>query len=167
MTVPRKAGAREVEIGIGAKPDWGKPHWNRCYPNNGVSMNSGMTLAEKVSEVPELYDNGNKSTACLLRDIGFLTSPEPLKVEEVEDALQHHPFLADRWLERGQDQRLIGGWGIECDHGQYRVQSYASGRHLLERKKLHAVAEFIVRYADFIRDVLNRYQRRGPLAQAR
>jgi hypothetical protein len=82
-----------------------------------------------------------------------------LKVEEVEDALRRHPSLADRWLERGQDQRLAGGWGIECDHGQYRVQSYASGRHLLEKRKLHAVAEFVVRYVGFIRDVLDRYRR--------
>ncbi len=113
------------------------------------------TLAEKVSAVPELYDRTDKSTACLLKDIGILNSPEPLKVEDVEDALQHHPDLADRWLERGQDQRLAGGWGIECDHGQYRVQSYASSRHLLEKKKLHAVAEFVVRYVGFIRDVLD------------
>lgn len=129
-------------------------------------MASDTTLAEKVSEVPELYDKGNKSTACLLRDIGFLNSSEPLKVEEVEDALRHHPVLADRWLERGHDQRLSGGWGIECDRGQYRVQSYASGRHLLEKKKLHAVAEFIVRYAGFIRDVLCRYQRPSRLVPA-
>lgn len=128
-------------------------------------MVSEACLAEKVSEVPELYDKGNKSTACLLRDIGFLNSPELLKVEEVEDALRHHPALADRWLERGQDQRLSGGWGIECDHGQYRVQSYASGRYLLEKKKLHAVAEFIVRYADYIRAVRNRYRRPKALAQ--
>ena len=71
------------------------------------------TLAEKVSEVPELYGKGNKSTACLLQDMGFPNSSEPLKVEEVEEALAHHPVLADRWLERGQDQRLTGGWGID------------------------------------------------------
>ena len=126
-------------------------HWGICALLAGCVP---MTLAEKVSEVPELYDKTNKSTACLLKDLGALN--EPLKVEEVEDALQHHPSLADRWLERGQDQRLAGGWGIECEHGQYRVQSYASGRHLLEKKKLHAVAEFVVRYVGFIRDVLDR-----------
>jgi hypothetical protein len=127
-------------------------HWMGYAPCllDGVPM----TLAEKVSEVPELYDKTNKSTARLLKDLGALN--EPLKVEEVEDALRHHPSLADRWLERGQDQRLAGGWGIECEHGQYRVQSYASGRHLLEKKKLHAVAEFVVRYVGFIRDVLDR-----------
>jgi hypothetical protein len=119
-----------------------------------------MTLAEKISEVPELYDKSDESTACLLRDIGFLDTPQPLKVQEVEDALNRHPALADRWLERGRDQRLTGGWGIECDHGQYRVQSFSSGRHLMERKKLHAVAEFIVRYVGFIREVVNRYRRR-------
>jgi hypothetical protein len=122
------------------------------------------TLAEKISEVPDLYDKENKSTACLLRDIGFLDAPQPLKVEEVEDALNRHPGLADRWLERGRDQRLTGGWGIECDHGQYRVQSFSSGRHLLEPKKLHAVAEFVVRYVGFIRDVVKRYRR--PRLQA-
>ena len=97
-----------------------------------------MTFAEKISQVPELYDRTNKSTACLLKDAGFLNSPEPLKVEEVEEALRHHPDWADRWLERGHDQLLAGGWGIECDHGRYRVQSFSSGRHLLEQKKMHA-----------------------------
>lgn len=124
-------------------------------------MTADMSLAEKISEVPELYDRTNKSTACLLQDLGVLDSPEPLKVDEVENVLRHHPALADRWLERGQDQRLVGGWGIECDHSQYRVQSYASGRHFLEKKKLHAVAEFVVRYVGFIRDVLDRYRRPG------
>jgi hypothetical protein len=54
---------------------------------------------------------------------------------------------------------LTGGWWIECDHGQYRVQSFSSGRHLMERKKLHAVAEFVVRYVGFIREVVQRYRR--------
>jgi len=121
------------------------------------------TLAEKVSEVPDLYDKENKSTACLLRDIGFLDAPQPLKVEAVEDALKHHPRLADRWLERVRDQRLTGGWGIECDHGQYRVQSFSSGSHLMERAKLHAVAEFVVRYVGFIREVVNRYHHQPAL----
>lgn len=115
-----------------------------------------MSLAEKIVEVPELYDRKDESTACLLRDAGFLDSSQTLKVEEVEDALDHHPAWADKWLERGQDQRLSGGWGIECDHGRYRVQQYSTGRHLVEEKKLHAVAEFIVRYVGFIRDVRNR-----------
>ena len=51
--------------------------------------------------------------------------------------------------------------GDRMQHGQYRVQSYASGRHLLEKRKLHAVAEFVVRYVGFIRDVLERYRRPG------
>ncbi|HKU65998.1 MAG TPA: hypothetical protein VJQ06_13160 [Rhizomicrobium sp.] len=98
------------------------------------------------------------STACLLRQAGFLDTSQVLDVAAVEQALRHHPGLADRWLERGHDQRLVGGWGIECDHGQYRVQSFASDHHLLERKKLHAVAEFVVRYVGFIREVLTRHR---------
>jgi hypothetical protein len=82
-----------------------------------------MTLAERISEVPELYEEGNESTARLLSKSGYLDAPQALTVEDVEQALEQHPELADRWLERGHDQRLSGGWGIECDHGQYKVQS--------------------------------------------
>ena len=122
-------------------------------------MTIDTTLAEKISEVPELYDKGNKSTASLLRDTGLLETSQSLKVEEVEDALRGHPERADRWLERGRDQLLTGGWGIERRRGEYRVQSFSTGRHLLEKKKLHAVAEFVVRYVGFMRDVLLRYRR--------
>ena len=120
-----------------------------------------MTLAEMISEVPEVYERGDVSTARLLSNAGYLDEPQALTVADVEQALAHHPELADRRLERGHDQRLAGGWGIECDHGQYRVQSYASGRHLMEREKLHAVAEFIVRYVAFIGDVLSRHRVRA------
>jgi hypothetical protein len=120
-----------------------------------------MTLAERISEAPELYEEGDESTAPLLSKSGYLDAPQALTVEDVEQALSRHPELADRWLERGHDQRFAGGWGIECDHGPYRVQSYAGGRHLLERKKLHAVAEFIVRYVAFIGDILSRHRARA------
>ena len=116
-----------------------------------------MTLAERVSAMPELYEAGNDSTACLLSKTGYLDAPSSLTVADVEQALARRPVLVDQWLERGHDQHLAGGWGIECDHGQYRVQSYANGRHLLERSKLHAVAQFIVHYVAFIGDALVRY----------
>ena len=120
-----------------------------------------MTLAETISAVPELYEQGDESTARLLLRSGYLDQPQALTVEDVEDALRRDPDLADRWLERGRDQRLSGGWGIECDHGQYKVQSYAGGRGLVEKKKLHAVAEFIVRYVAFMGDVLSSHRARG------
>ena len=120
-----------------------------------------MTLAETISEMPELYERSDESTARLLLRSGYLDEPQALTVEDVELALRRHPELADRWLERGHDQRLVGGWGIECDHGQYKVQSFSGGRPLVENKKLHAVAEFIVRYVRFIGDVLSRHRARG------
>jgi hypothetical protein len=120
-----------------------------------------MTLAETISAVPELYEEGDESTARLLLRSGYLDQPQALTVEDVEEALRNDPDLADRWLERGHDQRLCGGWGIECDHGQYKVQSYADGRALVEKKKLHAVAEFIVRYVAFMGDVLSRTRARN------
>jgi hypothetical protein len=55
-----------------------------------------------------------------------------------------------------------GGFVVLRNH----FQSYANGRHLLERNKLHAVAEFIVRYVAFIADVLSRYRGR-PLRSGR
>lgn len=124
-------------------------------------MTLHATLAEQISEMPELYERGNESTARLLLNTGYLDAPQALMVEDVEEALSRQPELADRWLERGHDQRLVDGWGIECDHGQYRVQSYAGGRALVEKKKLHAVAEFIVRYVRFIADMLSRHRARG------
>ncbi|HVW73982.1 MAG TPA: hypothetical protein VHC39_10115 [Rhizomicrobium sp.] len=120
-----------------------------------------MTLAEQISEMPEQYERGDESTAQLLLHTGYLDAPQALTVGDVEEALVRHPELVDRWLERGHDQLLAGGWGIECDHDAYQVKSYSSGRTLVEKKKLHAVAEFIVRYVRFIGDVLSRYRARG------
>ncbi|HEY0267166.1 MAG TPA: hypothetical protein VGC16_10470 [Rhizomicrobium sp.] len=120
-----------------------------------------MTLAERISEVPELYEQGDESTARLLLNTGYLDQPQALTVADVEETLVQHPELADRWLQRGHDQQLTGGWGIEHDHGKYRVQSYGSGRHLVEQKKSHAVAEFVVRYVAFIGDVLSRHPARS------
>ena len=124
-------------------------------------MTLHMSLAEKISEMPELYERSDESTARLLLRSGYLDAPQALTVEDVELALGRHPELADRWLKRGHDQRLVGGWGIECDHGQYKVQSFSGGRALVDKKKLHAVAEFIVRYVRFIGDVLSRHRARG------
>src|ERR1700761_1743166 len=124
-------------------------------------MTLHATLAAKISELPELYERGDESTARLLLGSGYLDSPQDLTVENVEEELNGHPELADRWLERGHDQRLAGGWGIECDHGQYKVQSYAGGSALIDRKKQHAVAEFIVRYVRFVGDMLSRHRARG------
>jgi hypothetical protein len=117
-----------------------------------------MNLAQRISEVPDIYEHSNRSTAALLEETGYLEAPQALTVGDVEQALEQDPNLAELWLERGMDQRLAGGWGIECVHGQYRIQSYANGRHLLEKDRLHACAEFIVRYVGFIGEVVRRHQ---------
>ncbi len=117
-----------------------------------------MTLAERISEVPELYEEGNEFTARLLSNSGYLDAPQALTVEDVEQALSRHPELADRWLERGHDQRLAGGWGIECDHGQYRAQAMPAAV-AVERTSCMRWRMFIVRYVAFIGDVLSRIAR--------
>lgn len=118
-----------------------------------------MSLAQRVSEVPDAYEHGNLSTIQLLTEAGYLEKPHSLTVGDVEDALEDDPNLAEMWLERGRDQRLAGGWGIEHDRDHYRVQNYSSGQCLVERDRLHACAEFIVRYVGFIHDVVTRHPR--------
>jgi hypothetical protein len=116
-----------------------------------------MSLAQRVSEMPDAYEHGNLSTVELLAETGYLTKPASLTVGDVEDALAEDPNLAELWLERGQDQRLAGGWGIERTLGHYRVQNYASGQYLVETDRLHACAEFIVRYVGVIGAALRRW----------
>jgi len=118
-----------------------------------------MSLAQRVSEVPDAYEHGNLSTVKLLAEAGYLQKPQTLTVGDVEEALAEDPNLAELWLERGRDQRLAGGWGIEHDQGRYRVQNYSSGQCLMEQDRLHACAEFIVRYVGFIHDVVTRHMR--------
>ena len=88
---------------------------------------------------------------------GYLDHPQDLKVEDVEQALAGEPDLTARWLDRGHDQRLAGGWGIECENGTYRIQSFSGGGALEESDPLHATAEFVVRYVGFIGEVMRRY----------
>ena len=117
-----------------------------------------MSLARRVSEVPDAYEHGNLSTKQLLARSGYLEKPQSLTVVDVERALAAEPGLAELWLERGMDQRLAGGWGIEREAEHYRVQNYSNGEHLVERDRLRACAEFIVRYVGFIRDTVMRHE---------
>jgi hypothetical protein len=54
------------------------------------------------------------------------------------------------------DQRLAGGWGIECTRGAYRVLNYSTGQSIQQSDRLRACAEFIVRYVGFIHAVVKR-----------
>jgi hypothetical protein len=113
-------------------------------------------LAEKISRVPHLYETGNKSTACLLKDAGFPEMKNALSVEDIETIFKQEPHLAELWLKRGSDQRIAGGWGIEGKNGEYRVQSFADGHCLHVPDRCRACAEFVVRYVSFIGEVLAR-----------
>lgn len=117
-------------------------------------------LAEKVTEIPRRFEQSDCSTAALLKETGFLEEPDRLKVEDVERVLERKPDLADDWLERGRDQRLAGGWGIECDRGKYCIHSFAGGGTLAEPDRLRATAEFVVRYLGFMGEVIRRYSGR-------
>ncbi len=51
----------------------------------GKRCRYGVPACPKISEVPELYDRGDQSTATLLKETGVLDEPQALKVEDVED----------------------------------------------------------------------------------
>jgi hypothetical protein len=112
-----------------------------------------MTLAEKISEVPKLYAEGNKSTARLLKDFGFPEKREAVTVEEIEAVLKRRPRLADLWFKRCHDQLLAGGWSIERRDDHWRIQNYSDHRHLEVKDRTRACAEFVVRYVAFIGDL--------------
>jgi hypothetical protein len=118
-----------------------------------------MSLAQRVSEIPDAYDHSNLSTVQLLAETGYLDRPQALTVSDVKAALEGDPDLTELWLERGRDQRLAGGWSIEHDNGHYRVQNYSTGQYLVEQDKLQACAEFIVRYVGFIREAVDQHVR--------
>ena len=115
-------------------------------------------LAEKVTKVPELFEARDSSTATLLKQSGYLDAPQALKVADVEEELAHQPKLADQWLKRGHDQRLVGGWGVECEGGKYVLRDFSGRTRIAEKGKAHAVAEFVVRYVGFIAKVLSRHR---------
>jgi hypothetical protein len=110
-------------------------------------------IAETIAKIPERYEHTDRSTACLLEDAGFPDLRGAVNVDDVEQALHAYPELVDQWMKRSQDQRIAGGWGIECEGTDYRVQSYSGGDHLIIEDRFRACAEFIVRYVRFIGDV--------------
>jgi hypothetical protein len=113
-------------------------------------------LAERITHLPKFYEAGEKSTATLLQEAG-LPDTGSLPAEEVEEVLRRDPDLTDLWLERGSDQRLARGWGIERDiNGTYQLQNFSNGTSIIEHSRTRACAQFIVRYVGVIGDVLTR-----------
>jgi hypothetical protein len=127
-------------------------------------------LAEKLVRVPERFERTDCSTAALIAETGYLEQPDGLKTEDVQEVLASKPELAERWLARGQDQRLVGGWGIDCEGGRYLIRPYGvetSERRLVEKDRLRATAEFIVRYVGRIGEVMRRHRSRRMAVRAR
>ena len=113
-------------------------------------------LAEKVAHLPERFAQTDCSTARLLAETGYLERPQDLKTADLEEALACEPALTDAWLDRGHDQMLAGGWGIECDGDTYRVQSFDGSGELVVEDRVKATAAFAVRYLEVIAGVMRR-----------
>jgi hypothetical protein len=112
-----------------------------------------LDLARQVSEVPKLYEEGNKSTARLLREFGFPEQRTSITVEDVEIALNRDPQLTDLWLRRSHDQLIAGGWSIDQEDDHWRIQNLSEHSCLDVKDRIRACAEFVVRYVAFIGDV--------------
>jgi hypothetical protein len=112
-------------------------------------------FARRVSEVPLAYEKTDRSTACLLKEAG-LPAQDGLSVDDVTHVLEEEPRLADLWLQRGADQRVGGGWGIESSDGVYKIKNFSDGGSFAVQNRVRACAEFMVRYVGHIRGVLAR-----------
>ena len=123
-------------------------------------------LAEKVAHLPERFEETDCSTARLLAETGYLDRPQDLKVEDLEQALAEEPALMQRWLDRGHDQMLAGGWGIEREGEAYHVQSFDGGGELVVTNRVRATAEFAVRYLRVIAGVMRHQGERRASGEA-
>jgi len=110
-------------------------------------------LAEQITQLPDHYEVQDKSTVHLLREAGLPGRLKDLSVEDIEAALRQSPRLTDKWIKRGSEQRLGGGWGIEHEDGIYRIYSFGGGQMQTEQDRFRACALFIMRYVQFISDV--------------
>jgi hypothetical protein len=115
-------------------------------------------VAEKICHLPQVYEAGDCSTATLLEESGFVEQPDSLDEGQVETILREEPALAELWLQRSGDQRLVSGWVLDCLGGAYYLKNFSSGSdsHFADRNK--ACAAFIVRYVGRIRRVLLKHE---------
>jgi hypothetical protein len=118
------------------------------------SMN--RELAEQITKLPDHYEVQDKSTVRLLREAGLPDRLKDLSMDDIETALRQSPKLTDKWIKRGSEQRLGGGWGIEREGEIYRIYSFGGGQMQTEQNRFRACALFILRYVQFISDVESR-----------
>ena len=112
-------------------------------------------LAQRISCLPLAYEAGHRSTAALVKESGLLEMPQALSVSDVEQVLQREPRLTKLWLKRASDQRISGGWGLDCEGNEYRLKNFQTGESSVISDERRACAEFIVRYVAFIANALN------------
>lgn len=113
-------------------------------------------LAQDITEVPLDFEARNRSTACLLKDAGFPDLRGAVTADEVRAVLRAEPELIDLWLERGDDQRLARGWGLQRHGSGYCLVDFATGDVQTFDDSLEVIAQFIVRYVGRIGDVMAR-----------
>jgi hypothetical protein len=116
-------------------------------------------LAEKICHIPEAFNETECSTAQLVERSGILEQPDALAESEIAEILRQEPKLADMWLERGGDQRFVGGWVMDCRGRSWHLKSFALGKDVTFADRYQACAVFVVHYIGLIREVLLKYRR--------
>jgi hypothetical protein len=119
---------------------------------------SRSKLTENICGVPELYEQGEESTASLMKKAGILDMPVPLQTREIREVLTERPELASGWFKRVKDQRLSDGWVMDCVGDQFLLRNVATGVSQTFSDRIEACAAFIAGYVSRIRDVQMKYR---------
>ena len=115
-------------------------------------------IAKQIAHLPETYDTSDWSTAALIQKSGLLESREELSAADIEPILRAEPGLTEEWHRRWGDQRIAGGWVMDCEGDSYRLKHFETGRTVLIGDKYRAFSEFIARYIRRIGRVIAKYE---------
>jgi hypothetical protein len=122
-----------------------------------MSNDPNENVTEEIAQIPEHYQSSPCSTASLIEESGLLDRPEALTTNGVEGVLRDHPDWVEQWMARGGDQRIAGGWVLECEGERYRLKDFSTGKSAFFDDRYRACAQFVVRYVRRIADIMRRY----------
>ncbi len=105
-----------------------------------------------VCELPVHYETrGDVSMVQLLRESGFIESPDALTLSTVSEYIRQHMHLIEAWTMLSESKRTDSGWYLlEKPDGSLEVGYYPDGPRHSFSDRVQACAEFIVREAKAI-----------------
>ncbi len=103
-------------------------------------------VIRRIISLPALFQQGGKTPVDLLRESGYLESPDSVSVDAVAEALRESPELVDRWLIWSENKRTDSGWYFErTESGDYIIGYFPAGKVASQtfRDPYSAAAQFI------------------------